>query len=568
MGDPAPGPEREGTAPRGPANEPEREGTAPRPPRAQVGLREGARVFVVRTSSAQQRDAAAAEADRAARLARLTAAAAKLTGRGDGAALGGRLPELSLEAQDGRRLELGAADRQALVLGLLMDRAGQQAMSDGDFGLAARALEGACESFALCESDVVSVVDNPAMAALSLAWCYFRLRDASRLAAAAGLLRRARAGLERAHGGGRAAAVRARGGLSALATDPDAPTYARLELLEGIAAFHRGEREVARRALTSARERLARLDPAPGDVEAVRGAGATEREARRALALCGGSVADATALLAGARAARDEAARRREADRRLWREQRRYGRSEGGAAPDMDLVSRLSAGLGFDRAVAAEALKASENSHRVALELLLNDHARRQLEERAIARAALVERRQARGGGAGPGSPAAAGARPGALGPRSEVAEAVDGVALALLLSAGLDGAPLGSYYACHALAAGAGDAGAARGLLREWRGAGCDLSYDGEGPPPAAGASGSGSDSGDADSGDADSWVGSEDGSGGESGSEGGDPEAEAALAAAVAGAGPAGLDDYALDLAPERAAADEYLALLGAPG
>lgn len=93
------------------------------------------------------------------------------------------------------------------------------------------------ESFDLCRSDLVHSVDNPALAALALAWCYFRLRDAARLAEASALLTRARAGLERAHGreGSRAAALVAASGAS---PDFSAPVRTRLDLLEGVVAYH------------------------------------------------------------------------------------------------------------------------------------------------------------------------------------------------------------------------------------------------------------------------------------------------------------------------------------------
>jgi nicotinic acid mononucleotide adenylyltransferase len=53
------------------------------------------------------------------------------------------------------------------------------------------------------------------------------------------------------------------------------------------------------------------------------------------------------------------------------REQKRYGKTLGGKAVDIGKLSEL-ASLGYNRRVAAEALKQSENDRDMALEMLLN----------------------------------------------------------------------------------------------------------------------------------------------------------------------------------------------------
>ena len=80
-------------------------------------------------------------------------------------------------------------------------------------------------------------------------------------------------------------------------------------------------------------------------------------QASRALRFCQGDTAAAVALAVEQRAAAEQRKGRQEAERKLRKQQKRLGRTSGGARVDMHLLERLCTGLGYERALAAEALR-------------------------------------------------------------------------------------------------------------------------------------------------------------------------------------------------------------------
>lgn len=73
-----------------------------------------------------------------------------------------------------------------------------------------------------------------------------------------------------------------------------------------------------------------------------------------------GSPPAAIAFLVEQAELRTREAEQRRRRQRHWREQQRYGRSAGGVLPAMDVLETL-AGMGFPRAIVAEALKVSNS---------------------------------------------------------------------------------------------------------------------------------------------------------------------------------------------------------------
>jgi len=229
----------------------------------------------------------AAEEERAARLERLRACAARMAAR-DGRRTGGYA--LELENQDGSRLQLDPGERAALATALALHAAGRATLRDAERALrgaaggggevdlsvpsaatavaasgtalaaaapasvAARALFAraldelllADEAFALAPPRLVEATDNRPLLQLDAAWAALRLRDASRLGVWLSRLEQARDGLRRAHGerGERASALLGagaggpRGGGASEGASAAAAVRCRLEVLTAAALFH------------------------------------------------------------------------------------------------------------------------------------------------------------------------------------------------------------------------------------------------------------------------------------------------------------------------------------------
>jgi len=307
----------------------------------------------------------------------------------------------------------------------------------------------------VADAALLDRVDNAAHLALDTCWLYALLGERQHVAAAAACLERARRGFERAHGAdlARLEALHGAGSAERLA-------YVRLNLLEGLVAFHAGRAGQASIKLEATRASIARLRVRPAAVEALRResaalAGVGDRElagALRAVAVRGDAAAsggpggaaggggaggaaggegmgvvdriityvyDAREREERAEAAACQAARDASRARRL-------GPTLGGHAINLRLLDALSAQ--FDAALAVEALRLHDNDQEAALQALSAPDLGMLIEAVEARRAEREARRAAAfagGGGGGGGGGAAAGVGAGGGGGGADFAAAV-----------------------------------------------------------------------------------------------------------------------------------------------
>ncbi|PPD98968.1 hypothetical protein GOBAR_DD04014 [Gossypium barbadense] len=98
-------------------------------------------------------------------------------------------------------------------------------------------------------------IDNVPILQIDMVWCYFLLRDISWLSVAGIRLEKAREGLERCHG-----KDFSRVRLLQAGCQPELALHMRLELLEGVVAYHNGQLDKSKKALTSAQAKFSQLD--------------------------------------------------------------------------------------------------------------------------------------------------------------------------------------------------------------------------------------------------------------------------------------------------------------------
>ncbi|PRQ29654.1 hypothetical protein RchiOBHm_Chr5g0016141 [Rosa chinensis] len=110
-----------------------------------------------------------------------------------------------------------------------------------------------------------------------MVWCYFMLRDINWLSVARIRLEKAREGLERAHGKD-SSRVR----LLQAGRYPERALYLILELLEGVAAYHRGQVDKSMKVLTSVQELFTQLQVLDESLSLVMIMGFRERDTKRA----------------------------------------------------------------------------------------------------------------------------------------------------------------------------------------------------------------------------------------------------------------------------------------------
>ncbi|KAF8651351.1 hypothetical protein HU200_063608 [Digitaria exilis] len=343
------------------------------------------------------------EEEHTAKLVRLWEAAKALSQRHtDGSFLQDEDYNLDLEDQSGQKVMFGSVDdMKALKMALMLHQKGKTQMKRKMFKEALDVLNMAEEAFALCDSKLIEKVDNVPMLQLDIVWCYFVLRDVSCLEVAGTRLEKARVGFERSHGKDSSRFRVLQAGRQA-----DLAIYVRLELLEGVVAYHNGLSEKARGSLSSAQAKYLQLQVPDEAISMLMDMGYEARSAKRALKMTGYDIQSSVDLLCEER---EKKIRRREEDRERQREimeQMRYGKTPMNKAVDLQKLKGLTT-IGFEKYLAAEALRINENNAEKALDLLTNP------EENCILQSKIQARRNraSRGISSGLSSSRAAAAR-------------------------------------------------------------------------------------------------------------------------------------------------------------
>ncbi|KAK7388577.1 hypothetical protein VNO78_23398 [Psophocarpus tetragonolobus] len=247
-------------------------------------------------------------------------------------------------------------DQRAIITALMLDANAKHLIKRGMYKEALEVLSIGKEAFSLCDPMAIELINNIPILQINIVWCYFMLQDISSLSEAGERLQMAREGLERAHGNNAL-----RGYYTELAL------RMRLELLEGVVAYYSGQLDKARAALLSAREKFEKLQVSDEALSLLMSMGFTESDAKRALRMSSQNVGAALDFLIEDRQ-KKERKQQEEAQRgKEIREQKAYGMTPLNRPVDLlrlnDLVS-----IGFEKEVAAEALRKNENDFERALD--------------------------------------------------------------------------------------------------------------------------------------------------------------------------------------------------------
>ncbi|XP_057753465.1 uncharacterized protein LOC130973082 [Arachis stenosperma] len=332
----------------------------------QLGIKNNAKILSTRISVEEGqsiKNQIMAEEERSRRLSRLKAAATALAGRHADGSLPVEDFNIEVEDQSGKKVQLGSeTDQRAVMMGLMLDANGKRLIRQGNYKDALEVLSMGEEAFSLCDSKVLELIDNVPILQINMVWCYFMLRDVSSLSEAGKRLEMAREGLERAHGKNLLRLRLLQGGRF-----PELALHLRLELLEGVVAYHSGQFEKARVALTSAKAKFARLQVSDETLSAVMQMGFKEVNAKRALRMTNQDVGGAIDLLLEEKAKKrqkqmEDIQRRNE----IW-EQKQYGVTPLKKPVDLPRLDELVS-IGFERELAAEALRRNENDSDKALD--------------------------------------------------------------------------------------------------------------------------------------------------------------------------------------------------------
>ncbi|XP_038890750.1 NEDD8 ultimate buster 1 [Benincasa hispida] len=335
-----------------------------------LGLKNNSRILARRVSTEEGKalkDELMAEEERSTRLARVKAAATALAERHANGFLPVEDFNIELEDQSGQKVNFGSeTDQKAIMMGLMLHANAKQLIRKGNYKDALEVLIMGEEAFSLCNPKLIEFVDNVSILQIDMVWCYFMLKDIKFLSDAGIRLARAREGIERSHGKD-SSRVR----ILQAGCHPELALHLRLELLEGVAAYHSCKFDKAREAINSARAKYFQLQVSDEALSHVMDMGFKEREAKRALRMCHQDVCKAVDFLFEERAKRE---RRREEDIRRQEEimeQKLYGMTPSKKAVNLQILKEL-ASIGYEKELAAEALRRNENDLQKALDDLIS----------------------------------------------------------------------------------------------------------------------------------------------------------------------------------------------------
>ncbi|XP_061350791.1 uncharacterized protein LOC133295902 [Gastrolobium bilobum] len=336
----------------------------------QLGIKNNAKILATRICLEEGKSIKreiVAEEERSLRLSRIKAAATAMAERHADGSLPVEDFNVEIEDQSGKKVHLGSeTDQRAIMMGLMLDANGKRLIRQGNYNDALEVLTMGEEAFSLCDPKFLELIDNVPILQINMVWCYFMIRDIRWLSEAGKRLEMARAGIERAHGKDSLRLRLLQGGRY-----PELALHLRLELLEGVVAYHSGQLDKSRAALTSAKAKFVQLQVSDEALSLVMSMGFKERDAKRALRMNNQDVAGAIDFLIEEKAKKEQ---KREEDiqrRNEIMEQKQYGMTPLKKAVDLQRLEELVS-VGFDKELAAEALRRNENDIQKSLDDLTN----------------------------------------------------------------------------------------------------------------------------------------------------------------------------------------------------
>ncbi|CAN6449935.1 unnamed protein product [Victoria cruziana] len=333
----------------------------------ELGIKNNAKILITRVKLDEVKafnDAKLAEEERTRRLARIREAVSSLAEKHTNESLAGEDFTFEVESLSGQKVELGTdSDRRAIMMGLMLHSNGKHLIKQAKYKEALDVLAMGEEAFSLCDPKIVEMMDNVSILQIDMVWCYFMLRDISCLSVAGVRLDKVRKSIDPKKFD--------HANLTLEDQHLQRITYLRLELLEGVVAYHCGRYEESRKTLASAQAKYLQFQVSDEGLTKLMNLGYQRRAAKRALIICGQDIENAANFLIEERTKR---ARRMEADRQRiedTREQKSYGLTPKGKLVSAESLTVLTS-LGIEKRIAAEALRRAENDVQRALDDVTN----------------------------------------------------------------------------------------------------------------------------------------------------------------------------------------------------
>ena len=267
--------------------------------------------------------------------------------------------------QNGRTIDLPEEERVSLMIALGLHEKGKAVLKTEKYSFALLFLLEAESEFSQCRADILNQVDNFAVLHLDISWCYLQLENLEALPDASKRLQVCESFFKRSYGESlqRLRAIKGSAGL-------EVALYVRLYVLQGVVAYYEGKYTLARDLLSKAQFYASSIQVDGDKVVEMMNVGFSSAEARLALRTCDGDLMAATRHAFTKREDKERIMNEEKEKSRKRKLARSLGPCDSGEELNIDVYERMVNELGYDRTIAAEALKKRNNDLFDAMQLI------------------------------------------------------------------------------------------------------------------------------------------------------------------------------------------------------
>lgn len=272
---------------------------------------------------------------------------------------------LQVADQSGRVLNIPFEERKALSFAMALNEKGRAALKRKEYANALVFLLEADREFQQCTSDLLNAVDNYALLCLDIAWCYLCLNSVNQFPDAVTRLKKCEECLHRSYGENLERLIALKKGV----TGNEAALFTRLHLLQGIVAYHRNEKELAKALLNRTAAEIADLKVDDKKLSEVVALGYSPSEARVALRGCKGNLEQAVEYILKRKEELEEIHQKEKEERKIRKRQKELGKTVNGEWLNVHIYEQFCS-MGFPPMKVQNALKQTNNNASLAVDVL------------------------------------------------------------------------------------------------------------------------------------------------------------------------------------------------------
>nr|XP_002126619.1 NEDD8 ultimate buster 1 [Ciona intestinalis] len=270
--------------------------------------------------------------------------------------------------QNGRTIDIPPDEKAAITVALSLHEKGRNKLKEKQYSFALLFLLEADTEFRQCRAEILNLVDNFAVLCLDIAWCYLCLKNLDSLTDAKERLKTAEQFFEKSYGASLQRLMAIKG-----SSGHEIALFVRLYTLQGIVEYYGDNYNQSKELLTKARGYASMIMVDDTKVSEMMVLGFTAKEARLALRACNGDLDAATRHAFQKKEEKEQIKKEEKEKSRARRKERSLGICLNGDKVNVETHDKMVKDLGFDKFVAAAALRQSDNDINQAIQIIHDD---------------------------------------------------------------------------------------------------------------------------------------------------------------------------------------------------